>query len=173
MTSKSAMIGDTRIPLGFESASEIMREKLFTHEFYTNLHDIIIHRSENNPAYMDKAKRLLTTTDQHLNKDERFQKKALIKEAERLATKNVKENFFDYSNNPVWIAGLETYVPFANFFYNSVKIMAKRPLAWLGLMTSAGNIMQDFSYPEFDVDEESLRGYYNTQKFSLSILGAL
>lgn|GEM_PF-6792675 len=51
--------------------------------------------------------------------------------------------------------------------------MAKRPLAWLGLMSSAGNIMQEFSYPEFDVDEESLRGYYNTQKFSLSILGAL
>lgn len=51
--------------------------------------------------------------------------------------------------------------------------MAKRPLAWLGLMTSVGNIMQDFSYPEFDVDEESLRGYYNTHKFSISILGAL
>ena len=81
-----------------------MREKLFTHEFYTNLHDIVIHRSENNPAYMEKAKRLLTTTDQRLSKEERFQKKALIKEAERLATKNVKDNFFDYTNNPIWVA---------------------------------------------------------------------
>lgn|GEM_PF-5320829 len=81
-----------------------MKEKLFTHEFYTNLHDIIIHRSENNPAYMDKVKRLLTNTDRDLSKEERFQKKALLKETERLSTKNVKENFFDYTNNPIWVA---------------------------------------------------------------------
>lgn len=104
LTSKSATVNGKRIPLGFESASQIMKEKLFTHEFYTNLHDIIIHRSESNPAYMEKAKRLLTTIDKNLSKEERFQKKALLKETERLSTKNVKENFFDYTNNPIWVA---------------------------------------------------------------------
>jgi len=55
----------------------------------------------------------------------------LLKEVERISTKNVKDNFFDYADNPVWVAGLETYVPFANFFYNSVKMFAQNPIAWM------------------------------------------
>lgn len=90
-----------------------------------------------------------------------------------MSTKNVKDNFFDYVNNPVWVAGLETYVPFANFFYNSAKIFAKNPVAWMGLLNTVSNIQADFSYPEFDIDEEVLRGYFNIHKFSIGILGAL
>jgi hypothetical protein len=164
-------IDGKRIPFGFESASEIMKEKFFKHEFYTQLHDMIVFRSESDPGYADRVKQLFSS--EKLSADQKYQKQKLMKEVERLATKNVKENFFDYANNPIRVAWLETYVPFANFFYNSVKMFAKQPLAWMWLMNTASNMMQDFTYPEFDIDEESIRWYFNIQKFWLGILWAL
>lgn len=172
ISKQDVKIANKRIPLWYEAVNEVMREKFFAHEFYTNLHDLIMKRAENNPKYINYIKRILST-DVMLSKKKLYHKKALFKEVERISTKNVKESFFDYANNPVWVAGLETYVPFANFFYNAIKMFAKNPLAWMTLMNTTSNIMQQFTYPEFDIDEESLRWYFNINKFSIGILGAL
>ena len=95
---------------------------------------------------------LLTTPDENLTPQFRMQKKILIKEASRKATKEVKESFFDYTYNPLFLAKMEQYVPFINFTYNSMKLFSKNPATWLFFLNTANNIMAEFSDPQYDTD---------------------
>jgi len=89
-------------------------------------------KEEQTPGYAEQAKRLLTTEDSSLTTedssltpDERFIKANLLKETERIASKNTKNTFYNYAANPVFVAQLENYMPWMNFMFNSFKVLGK------------------------------------------------
>lgn len=145
----------------------------FEREYFSQLKDYIQFKSQENPAFAQKAQYLLSAKENELTQDERYTKGKMLLEVERLATKATKESFFDYAENPMFVANMEQYVPFANFLFNSAKIFSKNPVAWITAMNFSQNIMNEFSTPEIDVDGEDLRSYVNMNRFALPILGAL
>jgi hypothetical protein len=67
----------------------------------------------------------------NITPENRIRKEKLIQQWKREARESTKTAFFDYSNNPLIINKLETYVPFTNFMYNGIKIMQKYPMTFM------------------------------------------
>lgn len=67
----------------------------------------------------------------NLTPENRIRKEKLIQQWKREARESTKTAFFDYSNNPLIINKLETYVPFTNFMYNGIKVMQKYPMTFI------------------------------------------
>ena len=99
--------------------------------------------------------RLLTASDLTTGKKRR--KISLLNQAVRKATTETKESFFDYTDNPMWVANLEKFVPFSNFSYNNIKLLIKNPVGWLSTFQILNTLQQNMNQEEYFLDEDQFK----------------
>ena len=96
-------------------------------------------------------------TKDNISNENRYKRDKLIQQWKREARDSVKTAFYDYSNNPLIINKLETYIPFTNFMYNGIKNLAKYPKTFLFGASMLNNLQYTNGQPVYYVDEEGQR----------------
>lgn len=90
----------------------------------------------------------------NLTPENRIRKEKLIQQWRREARESTKTAYFDYSNNPLIINKLETYVPFTNFMYNGIKVMQKYPMTFMFGAAVLNNLQYAYGENISYVDDE-------------------
>lgn len=90
----------------------------------------------------------------NLSAENKIKKDELTQKWRREARDSTKQAFFDYSNNPLIINKLETYIPFTNFMYNGIKMLDKYPKTFWFWAVLLNNLQYAYGDNVFYLDEE-------------------